>query len=95
MSAPISGSFETLGAVCGGLAAGDNLQACKQSVVHSFAYTPKACRFPERKDDYCGGPTGWVAAFGFCHGLPARNTRNENPHPFSNGSTIAVTSSTG
>jgi hypothetical protein len=28
-------------------------------------------------------------------GLPARNTRNEKPRPFSNGSTVAVTSSTG
>ena len=28
-------------------------------------------------------------------GFPARNTRNENPRPFSNGSTVAVTSSTG
>ena len=28
-------------------------------------------------------------------GLPARNTRKANPPPFSNGSTVAVTSSTG
>jgi hypothetical protein len=28
-------------------------------------------------------------------GFPARNTRNEKPRPFSNGSTVAVTSSTG
>jgi hypothetical protein len=28
-------------------------------------------------------------------GFPARNTRNVNPRPFSNGSTVAVTSSTG
>ena len=28
-------------------------------------------------------------------GFPARSTRNENPRPFSKGSTVAVTSSTG
>jgi hypothetical protein len=28
-------------------------------------------------------------------GLPARNTRKEKPRPFSNGSTLAVISSTG
>ena len=28
-------------------------------------------------------------------GLPARNTRNEKPRPFSNGSTVAVIFSTG
>ncbi|HEX7470780.1 MAG TPA: hypothetical protein VF437_08630 [Verrucomicrobiae bacterium] len=30
-----------------------------------------------------------------CRGFPARSTRSENPRPFSNGSTVAVTSSTG
>jgi hypothetical protein len=28
-------------------------------------------------------------------GFPARSTRSEKPRPFSNGSTVAVTSSTG
>jgi hypothetical protein len=30
-----------------------------------------------------------------CAVSPARSTRNENPRPFSNGSTAAVTSKTG
>jgi len=32
---------------------------------------------------------------GFFLGSPARRMRNEKPHPFSKGSTVAVTSSTG
>lgn len=32
---------------------------------------------------------------GTVRGLPALNTRKENPRPFSNGSTVAVISSTG
>jgi hypothetical protein len=41
-----------------------------------------------------------IAAFSCCcqisdRGLLARNTRNEKPRPFSNGSTVAATSSTG
>ena len=34
-------------------------------------------------------------AIASCRGFPARRTRNEKPRPFSNGSTVAVTSSTG
>jgi hypothetical protein len=36
-----------------------------------------------------------VGQVDFCLGFPARSTRNEKPRPFSKGSTIAVTSSTG
>jgi hypothetical protein len=40
-----------------------------------------------------GGETG--TDFTFVRGFPARNTRNENPRPFSNDSTVAVASRTG
>jgi hypothetical protein len=36
-----------------------------------------------------------VSPFEAARGSPARNPRNEKPRPFSNSSTVAVTSSTG
>jgi hypothetical protein len=41
----------------------------------------------ERQDHFCETEVSL--------GLPARSTRNENPRPFSKGSTLASTSSTG
>src|SRR6516162_8238042 len=48
--------------------------------------------FPSTKSDQS---KCWLAGDYPCLGFPALNTRNVNPRPFSNGSTLASTSSTG
>jgi hypothetical protein len=42
-------------AISASLAAGDNLQACKQFVIHSRAYTLNTTQIPERTDDAVPG----------------------------------------
>ena len=88
------------GAVCTGLAAGHNFG---ESDIHAAGLSLKSLLAPSlmatsRDTGQSVGRSaiqGPIFHRGRRRGIPARSTRRENPRPFSNGSTVAVTSSTG